>query len=100
MLSFGIEGVLAIGGAIAITFCSYNMQIITVGHNTKMQALAFLPWVLASIIYTYKSIEKPNLWKTILGAALFGLTLSLQIKANHQQITYYLAIMIFISWSP
>ena len=96
MLSFGIEGVLAIGGAIAITFCSYNMQIITVGHNTKMQALAFLPWVLASIIYTYKSIEKPNLWKTILGAALFGLTLSLQIKANHQQITYYLAIMIFI----
>lgn len=41
MLAFGIRPLLAIGGAIAITFCSYNMQIIQVGHNTKMQAIAY-----------------------------------------------------------
>ena len=27
MLSLGINGIIAIGGAIAVTFCSYNMQI-------------------------------------------------------------------------
>ena len=48
MLSLGIDKFLAIGGAVAVTFCSYNFQIIQVGHNTKMQALALLPWVLAA----------------------------------------------------
>ena len=102
MLSLGIDKFLAIGGAVAVTFCSYNFQIIQVGHNTKMQALALLPWVLAAVIFTYKTaMGKQKGWKswlpgTALGAALFGLVLSLQIKANHQQITYYLALMIAV----
>lgn len=140
MLSLGVDKVLAIGGAVAVTNCSYNFQIIQVGHNTKMQAIAFLPWVLAAVIFTYRSALRPWLcsalrqaqepdktvarqgsivnstvtavaepvettaakgWKswlprTLLGAVLFGFALSFQIKANHQQITYYLAIMIVI----
>ena len=118
MLSMGINGILAVAGAIAVAFCSYNMQIIQVGHNTKMQAIAYFPWVLAAVIFTYKSaLRLPSVarngeengacndercvqWKewlpkTVLGATLFGLALSMQIKANHVQITYYLAIVIF-----
>ena len=34
MLSLGTSKVIAVAGAIAIAFCSYNMQIIQVGHNT------------------------------------------------------------------
>lgn len=89
-LAMGVSVPVAIGGAIAVAFCSYNFQIIQVGHNTKMQAIAFMPWVLAALVYTYKSRQK------LLGAVLFGLALSLQIKANHQQITYYLAIMVLL----
>ncbi len=97
MLSLDINGILAFGGAIAVTFCAYNFQIIQVGHNTKMQAIAFLPWALAGLIYTYKSIFKDKyLLKALLGASLFAFALSFQIKANHQQITYYLAIMILL----
>lgn len=97
MLSLGINGFLAVGGAIAVTFCAYNFQIIQVGHNTKMQAIAFLPWVLAGVVYTYKSIFREKyLLKAVLGSALFSFALSFQIKANHQQITYYLAIMILL----
>ena len=55
LLAFGVNRWLAVAGAIAITFCSYNMQIIQVGHNTKMQAIAFMPWVLAGIVFTYRS---------------------------------------------
>jgi hypothetical protein len=106
MLALGIHPLIAVGGAIAVTFCSYNLQIIQVGHNTKMQALAFLPWVLAALIFTYKRALSPSsagstggsrwLPGTLLGAALFGLALSFQVKANHPQITYYLAILILI----
>ncbi len=123
MLSLGTSKVIAIAGAIAIAFCSYNMQIIQVGHNTKMQAIAYFPWVLAGVIFTYRAalakIRKNHIdgdsatdkatdkttysrtsWKswlpkTILGATLFAFALSFQIKANHPQITYYLAIVIF-----
>ena len=103
MLALGISIPISVIGAIAVSFCSYNFQIIQVGHNTKMQAIAFLPWVLAALIYTYKSAtsKKDGTWKewlpkTILGAVLFALALSFQVKANHQQITYYLAILVFI----
>ena len=135
MLSMGINKILAIAGAIAVAFCSYNLQIIQVGHNTKMQAIAYFPWVLAGIIFTYraalgkggfldfarndkeiarndkeiaqndkgfarndKKIQGWKEWlpKTILGSVLFALALSMQIKANHIQITYYLAIVIFV----
>ena len=98
MLALGIGWPLALGGAVAIAFCSYNFQIIQVGHNTKMQAIAFFPWVLAALVYTYRSIESKSRWlaKVLLGAVLFSLALSMQIKANHQQITYYLAILVML----
>ena len=125
MMSMGINGILAVAGAIAVAFCSYNFQIIQVGHNTKMQAIAYFPWVLAAMIFTYRSaLRLPRrcasrndmkgksgsegyardmkgdwkewLPKTVLGAVLFALALSMQIKANHVQITYYLAIVIFV----
>ena len=65
MLSLGVDKVLAIGGAVAITYCSYNFQIIQVGHNTKMQAIAFLPWALAAVIFTYRSALRPWLCPAI-----------------------------------
>ena len=87
-LAFGVNPWLSAIGAIAVTFCSYNMQIIQVGHNTKMVAIAFMPWVLAALVYAYRR-------KALLGAVFFALALSFQIKANHPQITYYLAFIVF-----
>ena len=58
MLSLGTSILVAVGGAIAMAFCSYNFQIITAGHNTKMQAIAYFPWVLAAVIFTYRSALK------------------------------------------
>jgi len=101
MLSLGMNWLVAVGGAIAVTFCAYNLQIIQVGHNSKMLAMAWLPWVLAAVVWTYRSAlsEASDWWswlpKTALGAALFAFALNFQIKANHVQISYYLAIIIF-----
>ena len=95
MLAFGINPLIAAGGAVAVTFCAFNFQIIQVGHNTKMLAIAFLPWVLAAVVFTYRQTGKARwLLRTLLGAALFALALSFQIKANHPQISWYLAVLI------
>ena len=98
MLAFGVHPLLAVGGAVAVTFCSYNFQIIQVGHNTKMQAIAFLPWVLAALVFTYRAALGKKKWLPwcAFGAAMFALFVSFQVKANHPQITYYLAIMILL----
>lgn len=103
MLAMGVNRFLALAGAIAVAFCAYNFQIIQVGHNTKMQAIAFAPWAIAAMIFTYRTAlgeigGTGKKWKSlvILGAALFALALSFQVKANHVQITYYLAIVIVI----
>jgi len=90
-LAFGISVPLSAIGAMALTFCSYNLQIIQVGHNSKMVAIAFMPWVLAAVVYAYK---RTTLKGVLTGALLFAFALSFQIKANHPQITYYLAIMV------
>lgn len=102
-LAFGCGRVASVAGAVAVAFCAYNMQIIQVGHNTKMQAIAFFPWVLAGVAFTYrKALEhldaskKSWITQTVAGSVLFALALSFQIKANHPQITYYLAIAIFV----
>jgi len=88
LLACGVNPWLSIIGAIGITFCSYNLQILQVGHNSKMVAIAFMPWVLAALVYAYRK-------RMLLGAGLFALALSFQIKATHPQITYYLGMIVF-----
>ena len=88
LLAFGVNPWLAMAGAIGISFCSYNFQIMQVGHNSKMVAIAFMPWVLAAVTYAFRK-------RVLLGSGLFALALSFQIKANHPQITYYLGMIVF-----
>jgi len=78
---------LAIALAIAYAFCSFNFVSLVAGHNTKVQAIALMPMVIAGVIMTYRG-------KWLSGGALTALALSLQIYANHLQITYYLAIAV------
>jgi len=101
MLAMGVNKFLSVIGAVAVAFCAYNFQIIQVGHNTKMQAIAFAPWAIAAFVWTYRralsgGVGKKWIPSALLGSALFGLAISMQIKANHVQITYYLAIILIV----
>ncbi|MDD3104866.1 MAG: YfhO family protein [Bacteroidales bacterium] len=89
-LALGISPWISVLGAVAITFCSYNFQIIQAGHVTKMIAIAYVPWVLASLAYAYRK-------HALTGALFFALTVGLHVAANHPQITYYLGfILLFV----
>ncbi len=86
-LTLRINPWLSIAGALAFAFSSYNFMILAAGHNAKMVALAYTAPVLAGIFMTYRG-------KRLLGAALTGIFLSLQILASHPQITYYTLIIV------
>lgn len=78
---------LAMLGAFFYGFSTYFYIIIEAGHMTKAAALGYMPLVIAAIYATYMQ------GKTLLGASIFSLTLSLQLIVNHLQITYYTALI-------
>lgn len=82
---------LAISSAIAYALSSYFLIIIEAGHNSKANAIGYIPLVVASMILLFKR----NLWIGTLLSALFW---ALEINANHLQITYYLVLMVGIFW--
>jgi len=80
---------LAIAGAAAFAFSSYFFIIIEAGHNSKAHAIGYMPFVMAGIILT---MQRKYLW----GGLFTAVFLSLEVKTNHPQITYYLAIIILL----
>lgn len=80
---------LAAAGAIAFAFSSYHFIIIEAGHGNKAMAIAFFAPIVAGIILTLRG-------KYLLGAVLTALFLSLEIRANHIQMTYYLFVALLI----
>lgn len=87
LLVLGVDPWLSIVGAIAFAFSSYFFIIFGAGHNSKARAIAYMAPVLAGIILTYRG-------KYLFGGLLTALFLSLELLANHLQITYYLALII------
>ena len=80
---------IAAAGAIAFTFSSYNIILLSAGHSNQAFAIAFFAPILASIIL----ILRGKYW---LGGALLVLFLAMEVRANHIQMTYYLLIAILI----
>jgi hypothetical protein len=89
LLVLGVNPWVSIAGAIAFAFSSYFIIILEAGHNSKAHAIGYMAPVLAGIILTYQR-------KYLLGGILTALFLSLELKANHPQITYYLLLMVLI----
>ncbi len=81
----------ALLGACAFGLTTYLPVILVAGHNTKFVALCFAPWLLLAFAY---ALRRPGL----LSGALFAIALSIQLRAGHVQITYYLVWMAAIWW--
>lgn len=80
---------IAIIGAIAYAFGSYNVQIIAAGHDTKMLSIAFMPIAFAGMISLYRG--------KYLAGGLMALTgLAFTIQNGMYQIDYYLIIVMFL----
>ena len=92
LLLWGMNPLVAIPPAIAYGFSTYSILIIGAGHITKMFAFAYAPLLVGGVIYVLRG------GKPILGGLLTALFATLQIGANHPQITYYFAFVILAAW--
>jgi hypothetical protein len=79
----------SIFGAFAYAFSSFFFIVISAGHNSEANAIAFMPMVLAGVILAYNG-------KKLMGALLTAIALALELYATHIQITYYLMLTIMI----
>ncbi len=89
LLLFGVKPWLSFAGAIAYAFSSYFIIIIGVGHIAKVWALGYMPPIIAGVYVAFRG-------KVLLGSAVTGLFLALQLLINHLQITYYTLLIILL----
>lgn len=76
-------------GALAFGFSTYLIIILGVGHNAKAHAIAYMPLVVAGILLVFQR-------KFLVGGLLTMIAASLELNANHPQMTYYLLFLIMI----
>ncbi len=72
----------AILGSLAFAYSTYDPVIVSVGHDTKMLAIAYMPALLAGLYLLYEKRYAIGLATTVLFA-------SMEVFANHPQINYY-----------
>ncbi|MEI6815940.1 MAG: hypothetical protein WCL14_04955 [Bacteroidota bacterium] len=89
LITLRIDYRLAIIGALAFGLSSFFFIVIEAGHNTEAQAIGYMAPVVAGIIIAYRG-------KYLLGGALTGLAMALELYANHPQITYYLLMLVVV----
>lgn len=89
LLTFRVNPWLAIVGAIAFTFASYNFIIIAAGHNSKAITIAYMAPLIGSVFSAFR-------YNKIGGGILTAFFLSLAVRANHIQILYYTLIILLI----
>jgi hypothetical protein len=82
---FGVDYRIGILGSLAYAYASFSSILIIAGHETQVQAMAYMPALLGAILLVYKK-------KYLIGATLTAVFTGLLIAMNHLQVTYYLLI--------
>ncbi|MCE3227951.1 MAG: Bacterial rane protein YfhO [Bacteroidetes bacterium] len=87
LLCLDVNPWLAMVGGVAYGLSSYFLIILEAGHNSKANALGYLPALLGGVILIFKG-------KHWLGLALTTLFTAMELNCNHVQISYYGYILI------
>ncbi|SEJ58102.1 hypothetical protein SAMN05192553_105216 [Cyclobacterium xiamenense] len=87
LLGFRVRPLVAVLGAWAFAFNTFNFLSLEAGHNAKIWAVCLIPLLLTGVHLAFHG-------KKLLGIALTALAVLLQLKFNHLQITYYTLILV------
>ncbi len=90
LLSLKVDLRKAIEGGIAYGLSSYYLVYLAAGHNTKVHSLAYLPGMLAGLIWLYQHK------KLFLGLGMVALFFGLEIQGRHPQMMYYMLFALII----
>ncbi len=89
LIAIGCRSWLSFAGAIAYTLCSYNFIIIEAGHMNKSLVMATMAPIIGGVMLCYRG-------KLLWGAIITLIFSGLNIYWSHQQISYYLLLVLLI----
>jgi hypothetical protein len=85
-IALGAHPLIAITCGLAYGLSTVGIMYIGAGHNTKVRAIAFMPGVMAGVMWAFRR----NRWA---GGAIAGLFTALIVAAGHPQMVYYLLFL-------
>jgi hypothetical protein len=88
-MAYSVNVLAAILGSLGFAYATYDPIIISVGHETKMVAIAYMPALMAGLVLIFRK-------RYILGLAVAALFATMEIGSGHPQVTYYLWITLGI----
>ena len=80
---------LGILGGLSYAYSTFDPIIVSVGHDTQMMSIAYVPAVIAGLLLLFKK----RYWT---GFAVTSVFAALMLMQNHVQIVYYTMIIAFI----
>lgn len=88
-LCIKVRPYLGIFASLAFAYATYNPILVVAGHDTKLLAMAYAPALIGGILLLFDK-------KYISGFVLTALFTDLHLGQNHQQISYYVILIIGI----
>ena len=88
LLVLRVDPWIAIFGGLTYGLSSFIYIVIDAGHNPQAVAIAYMPAVFAGFVILLRNKN------FLIGTAVTALALSLELNANHLQMTYYLFIIL------
>lgn len=93
-IKLGLSKITSFFGTILFSITPYMFGLINASHGAKLIGMVYIPWVVASIIYTVKNCK----WNNILW---IGLASGIQLSSNHPQVVYYTWMLVgfYLLWN-
>jgi len=92
LLRLKLHPLAALLGAVLAGLTTYMPIIVGAGHNAKVYALSFIPWML----YGFHLLTRSE--KKLIGFAVFAIATNLELRAGHPQVTYFFLYLFAIWW--
>ncbi len=89
LLVLKVDKWVSIVGAIGYGFSAFFFIIIDAGHNTQALAIGYMAPVFAGVILICRG-------RYLVGGAVTGLFMALELLCNHPQIAYYLVLFLMV----
>ena len=86
-LALGASPWVALLCGIGMGLSTFEVLYYSAGHNSKVNAVAYMPFILAGVVWAYRG-------RLFVGSALAALATALHISCGHPQMTYYLLFLL------
>ena len=86
-LALGASPWIALLCGVGMGLSSFEVLYFSAGHNTKVQAIAYMPFVLAGVVWAYRG-------RLYAGSALAAFATAMHVSSGHPQMTYYLLFLL------